>query len=79
MLLSDLAFTVNGVAAPVELGKEGDRLLWTGRLRPGERLAFHVAFRGRGLDAFTYAMDPASPVRNVGLTIDIRGGGDDFA
>lgn len=78
VLLSDLAFTVNGVAAPVELGKEGDRLLWTGRLRPGERLAFHVAFRGRGLDAFTYAMDPSSPVRNVGLTIDIRGGGDNF-
>lgn len=74
VLLSDLAFTVNGAPAPVELGKEGDKLLWTGRLRPGERLAFHVAFRGRGLDAFTWLMDPAAPVRNVGLTLDIHGG-----
>ncbi len=74
VLLSELAFTVNGAAAPVELGKEGDKLLWTGRLRPGEKLAFGVAFQGRGLDAFTYRMDPGAAVRNVGLTVDIRGG-----
>jgi hypothetical protein len=74
VLLSELAFTVNGAAAPVELGKEGDKLLWTGRLRPGEKLAFKVVFKGRGLDAFTYAMDPAAPVRNLGLTVNIRGG-----
>ncbi len=74
VMLSELAFTVNGAGAPVELGKDGDRLLWTGRLKPGEKLAFRVAFKGRGLDSFTYAMDPAAAVRNVGLTVDIRGG-----
>ncbi len=74
VLLSELAFTVNGVAAPVELGKDGDKLLWTGRLKPGEKLAFRVAFQGRGLDGFTYVMDPAAAVRNVALTVDIRGG-----
>jgi hypothetical protein len=74
VLLSELAFSVNGAAAPVELGKGGDKLLWTGRLKPGERLGFKVAFKGRGLDAFTYAMDPGAPARNVGLTIDIHGG-----
>ena len=62
VLLSELSFTVNGAAAPVELGKDGDKLLWTGRLRPGEKLAFRVAFKGRGLDAFTYTLDPAAPV-----------------
>ena len=74
VLLSELAFAVNGAAAPVTLGAEGDRLLWTGRLRPKEKLAFRVDFKGRGLDAFTYAMDPAAPVRNLSLTVNIRGG-----
>jgi len=74
VLLSELSFTVNGAAAPVELGKDGDKLLWTGRLKPKEKLAFRVAFKGRGLDAFTYAMDPGAAARNVTLTIDIRGG-----
>jgi hypothetical protein len=74
VLLSELAFTVNGAAAPVELGKDGDKLLWTGRLRPGEKLAFRVAFKGRGLDAFTYSLDPGAPARNVSLTLDIHGG-----
>lgn len=74
VLLSRLAFKVNGAAAPVELGKGGDKLLWTGRLKPGERLAFQVAFEGRGLDAFTYALDPGAPARDVALTIDIHGG-----
>ena len=74
VLLSELAFAVNGAAAPVELGKDGDKLLWPGRLKPGEKLAFRVAFKGRGLDAFTYVMDPSAAVRNVGLTVDIRGG-----
>jgi len=80
VLLSELSFTVNGAPAPVELGKDGDKLLWTGRLRPKERLAFRVAFKGRGLDAFTYAMDPGAAVRNVSLTVNIRGGGNfDYA
>jgi hypothetical protein len=74
VLLSELSFTVNGAPAPVELGKDGDKLLWTGRLRPKERLAFRVAFKGRGLDAFTYAMDPGAAVRNVSLAVNIRGG-----
>ncbi len=74
VLLSELSFTVNGAAAPVALGKDGDKLLWTGRVRPGEKLAFRVAFKGRGLDAFTYALDPAAAVRNVSLAVNIRGG-----
>jgi hypothetical protein len=74
VLLSGLSFTVNGVAAPVELGRNGDALLWTGRLRPAEKLHFRVAFKGRGLDAFTYRMDPGSAVRNVNLTVNVRGG-----
>jgi hypothetical protein len=74
VLLSELSFTVNGAAAPVALGPAGDKLVWTGRLRPHDRLAFQVAFAGRGLDAFTYAMDPAAAVRNVRLTVNIRGG-----
>jgi hypothetical protein len=74
VLLSELAFTVNGAAAPVELGEAGDKLLWTGRLRPKEKLAFRVAFKGRGLDAFTYSMDPGAAVRNVTLDVTIRGG-----
>ena len=74
VLLSELAFSVNGAEAPVVLGPAGDRMVWTGRLRPKEKLAFRVAFRGRGLDSFTYAMDPGTAVRNVGLTVSIRGG-----
>lgn len=74
VLLSQLAFTVNGAAAPVELGPGGDKLVWTGRLRPQEKVAFQVTFHGRGLDSFTYAMDPGSAARNLVLTIDIRGG-----
>jgi hypothetical protein len=74
VLLSELAFTVNGAAAPVALGPGGDKLLWTGRLKPKERLGFRVAFKGRGLDAFTYVMDPSAAVRNVGLSVNIRGG-----
>lgn len=74
VLLSELAFTVNGAAAPVELGKDGDKLLWTGRLGPGEKLALQVAFEGRGLDSFVYVMDPGAAARNVSLAVDIRGG-----
>jgi signal transduction histidine kinase len=69
VLLSELAFSVNGTAAPVELDKAGDKLLWTGRLKPGEKLDFKVAFQGRGLDSFTYAMDPGAAARNVSLIV----------
>lgn len=80
VLLSDLSFTVDGVAAPVALGPEGDQLVWTGHLTPEQTLSFHVGFRGRGLDSFLYRMDPTAPARNVSLTVNIAGGdGFDYA
>lgn len=74
VLLSGLVFTVDGKPAPATLGPDGDKLVWTGRLAPGARASFGVAFAGRGLDAFTYAMDPAAAVRDVTVAVEIRGG-----
>lgn len=73
VLLSDLVFTVNGKRASVDL-RDGDKLVWTGRLAPGERAQFHVAFRGRGLDSFVYVPDPGMPVRDFKLDARIHGG-----
>ncbi len=73
VLLSNLLFSVDGEPKKTELDGS-DRLLWTGRLRAGEKVSFRVEFRGRGLDAFTYSLDPASPVRNFRLGIHIQGG-----
>jgi hypothetical protein len=33
-----------------------------------------IAFAGRGLDAFTYRLDPALPVRQFRLAMNVRGG-----
>ncbi len=74
VLLSNLVFTVDGQPKKAELDNGTDRLLWTGRLKAGAKVAFRVAFRGRGLDAFTYSLDPASPVRNLRLAMHISGG-----
>jgi hypothetical protein len=73
VLLSDLDFSVNGAASRPSLAG-ADKLVWTGRLKPGEQVDFHVGFRGRGLDSFKYEIDPATPVRNFHLACHISGG-----
>src|SRR5207237_4029163 len=52
VMLSDLRFRVNGADVPVGVAEESDKLVWTGRLAPGEELAVDIAFRGRGLDGY---------------------------
>jgi hypothetical protein len=74
VLLSDLVFEVNGNAAAVDLSGAESRLVWTGRLRPGEDLEVDIAFRGRGLDSFTYRLDPDLPVRDFSFDLRISGG-----
>ena len=74
VLLSNLLFTVNGQPAKVDLENGSDKLVWTGRLSAGAQVAFRVAFHGRGLDSLTYSLDPAAPVRNLHLSMHIRGG-----
>jgi hypothetical protein len=74
VLLSDLAFTVDGAAATPQLAEGGDKLAWTGHLAAGGRVDLHVAFRGRGLDSFTYVLDPAQPVKQFHLALRIAGG-----
>jgi hypothetical protein len=66
ILLSDRTFTVNGRPADIALTESSDKLVWTGQLEPGESAEFEIAFKGRGLDSFTYAMDPSLPVRGFG-------------
>jgi hypothetical protein len=73
-MLRDLSFHVNGEPAPIPLNESADKLVWTGRLAAGESATFAIGFRGRGLDSFRYVLDPELPVRNLELTIDIRGG-----
>lgn len=74
IMLRDLSFSVNGEPAGIPLSETADKLVWTGRLAPGESATFEIAFRGRGLDSFRYVLDPELPVRNFELLIDIRGG-----
>ncbi len=74
VLLSELSFKVNDKAAAVELAKSGDKIVWTGRLHQGGKKKFEVSFKGRGLDAFTYRLDPQSSTKNFSLTLVIRGG-----
>ena len=78
ILLSDLRFTVNGEEAPIPLDEQSDKLVWTGRLEPEESASFELAFRGQGLDTFTYQLDPSLPVRDFQLDLRIRGGDDEF-
>lgn len=73
-MLSDLRFEVNGREAPLPLSQSADELTWTGRLAEGEGASFDISFRGRGLDEFTYLLDPELPVRDLVLEIGIVGG-----
>jgi hypothetical protein len=74
ILLADLRFAVNGVDVGAGAPQQGDTLLWTGRLKPDEVALFELSFRGRGLDAFTYRLDPALPAHDVGVQVNIAGG-----
>jgi hypothetical protein len=74
VLLSNLFFTVDGHPAKVDLPDGADKLVWTGRLKAGTHVDFRVAFHGRGLDSFVYALDPRAPVRNLHLAMHITGG-----
>ncbi|MGC4116348.1 MAG: hypothetical protein QM765_17590 [Myxococcales bacterium] len=75
VLLSDLTFKVNGAPAPVQLSEQsGDKLVWTGRAKPGERLLFEIAFHGRGLDSFVWRLDPALRVNDFSMTLRFKGG-----
>lgn len=74
VLLSNLDFRVNGEPQPVDLAETADRLVWTGRLLEDESLDLHISFRGRGLDALTYLLDPSLPVRDFQLAFHISGG-----
>ena len=73
-MLSELSFAVGGEPAPVELSDARDRLVWTGRLAPAQTVEFEVSFRGRGLDAFVYRLDPDLPARDFGLDLKVTGG-----
>ncbi len=78
ILLSDLRFAVDGKAAAIPLDEESDKLVWTGRLEPGQTARFDLGFRGRGLDGLTYRLDPSLPVRDFELDLRIVGGGDEI-
>lgn len=80
VLLSDLRFTVDGEAQKVELVEGRGRLQWTGRLEHGAEKQIDIAFKGRGLDRFTYRLDPSLPVRDFSFELAITGGrGHDYA
>jgi hypothetical protein len=74
VLLSDLSFLVNGQPEPEPLAGGDDKLLWTGRVEPGQEVTVAILYRGRGLDSFLYTLDPALPVRGLDLTLNITGG-----
>jgi hypothetical protein len=74
VLLSDLAFKVNGTPEKLDLGEEGNRLVWTGRIPRGETCHFSIQYHARGLESFVYKMDPSLPARGVRLRLNVEGG-----
>jgi hypothetical protein len=74
VLLSDLAFTVGGSPAALDLGDNGERLLWTGRLPKGGSQTVSIRYRARGLDSFVYKLDPSLPARDLKLHVGVEGG-----
>jgi hypothetical protein len=72
--LAQLTFAVDGKPANINLADSADKLVWTGRLAAGQRVAFDIEYQGRGLDWFVYKLDPALPVRNFQLKLQVRGG-----
>jgi hypothetical protein len=74
VLLSDLSFSVGGTPAALDLGDNGERLLWTGRLPKGGSQAVSIRYRARGLDSFVYKLDPSLPARDLKLHVGVEGG-----
>lgn len=74
VLMSDLQFLVDGNAAPLELGEQRNRLVWTGRIAKGTERTFTIRYRARGLDSFTYRLDPSLPAKDVKLHVGVLGG-----
>jgi hypothetical protein len=74
VLLSELKFQVDGEDAELDLGKGGNRLVWTGRIAKGQSTEFHIRYRARGLESFVYKLDPSLPARNVRLHVGVAGG-----
>lgn len=74
VLMSDLQFLVDGAPAPMELGAERNRLVWTGRIGASETRRFTIRYRARGLDSFTYRLDPSLPAKDVSLHVGVVGG-----
>jgi hypothetical protein len=74
VLLSELAFTVNDAPASLDLGANGNRLVWTGRLPVKSKASFHIRYRARGLESFVYRLDPSLPAHDVSFRIDVTGG-----
>lgn len=74
VLLSDFEFLVNEHPTPIDLSERSDKLVWTGRLTQNAEQKFEIRFKGRGLDAFSYRLDPNLPVRNLKFDFTIQGG-----
>ncbi|MBM7116246.1 hypothetical protein [Archangium primigenium] len=74
VLLSELAFLVDGAESALDLGEAGNRLVWTGRIPQGTTRHFSIRYRARGLDSFLYKLDPALPARDVRLHVAVQGG-----
>ncbi len=74
VLLSELAFQVDGQPQPLELGEARNRLVWTGRIPAGKEVALRIGYRARGLDQFVYRLDPALPANDVRLHVGVEGG-----
>jgi hypothetical protein len=74
VLLSELKFQVDGEDAELDLGKGGNRLVWTGRIAKGQSTEFQIRYQARGLESFVYKLDPSLPARNVRLHVGVAGG-----
>ncbi|MBD3243138.1 MAG: hypothetical protein GF331_21280 [Chitinivibrionales bacterium] len=74
VLLSDVTFTVDGTPATIDLAETSDKLVWTGRLPKGKRIALAITYAGRGLDSFVYHLDPSLPVRDFTMATTFSGG-----
>ena len=74
VLLSELTFQVDGRDAELDLGRGGNRLVWTGRIAKGQSTEFHIRYQARGLESFVYKLDPSLPARNVQLHVGVAGG-----
>jgi len=74
LMVSDLAFTVDGKPVAAVLDEKSDRFVWTGRLKARQAVAFTVSFVGRGMQQILYLLDPQLPVRDFHMQLIIDGG-----